>query len=126
MTSLDDIDKSCITILGSTTVPQDGSPSKFSISVPKLDASFTGTGDLMAALLLARVTDMPSRFAAAVELAVASVQNVLLDTVQHAGAALRSSERSADVMKLRELRIVQNQGALLHPEVLHRAVGAGE
>lgn len=47
---------------------------RFSIKIPLLKAHFTGTGDLMAALLLAWADKLPTDYVGAVEKAVASVQ----------------------------------------------------
>lgn len=60
-------------------VPQEaGFPQRFRLRMPKLPMYFTGTGDLVAALLLARTADMPGRLTAAVELAIASVQGAAI------------------------------------------------
>lgn len=112
-----------IVLLASTRQPQeDGCPSRFSVSVPRLDAYFTGTGDLLAALLLARVTQHPGRLAVAVEAAVASLHAVLKDTAEHAGDAMQATTRSAAVCRRRELRLVQNQHSIAHPVVQFKAV----
>jgi pyridoxine kinase len=102
-------------ILGSTTLPQDGSPSKFCLSVPLIRSRFTGTGDLMTALLLAHVSGTPEKVASAVERAVASVQSVLMDT--KSWASTFTCDGSADTIKAHELRLVQNQQAIIKPVV---------
>lgn len=62
-------------LVGSTRVPQEaGFPQRFRLRMPKLPMYFTGTGDLVAALLLARTAESPGRLTHAVELAIASVQ----------------------------------------------------
>ena len=70
-----------------------------------------GTGDLLAALLLGWLTRFPGRNEAdlskAVDHAVAGLQVVLRDTHAH-GEASREKAR-------RELRLVENQDALLRP-----------
>ena len=107
------------TFWASTTTRQPaGHPAQFRLSVPRLQASFTGTGDLLAALLLAR-SSTSSSLATAVEQAVASVQAVLKDTASHAGAAMSPTEKSSAVMKARELRLIQNQAAITSPQVKH-------
>lgn len=64
-----------IVLIASTKVPQEaGLPQRFRLRMPKLPMYFTGTGDLVAALLLARTADSPGRLVHAVELAIASVQ----------------------------------------------------
>jgi len=110
-------------VCGSTTAPQaPGSPARFTVTVPRLDGTFTGTGDLFASVLLARISRDPTALAPAVEATVASVQAVLAGTLAAAGDAALTHERSAAVCAARELRLVQCQGAIQRPEVTHRAV----
>lgn len=101
-------------VLGSTALPQDNSPSKFCLSLPVLHGRFTGTGDLMAALLLAHVSTTPAKVASAVERAVASVQAVLMDTKKWASS---NACEQPDSVRAHELRLVQNQQAILQPVV---------
>lgn len=120
-----------ITLVASTRRPQSpGRPAAFLLRVPRLDAYFTGTGDLLAALLLAWTERHPGDLAAAVEKAVAGLQGVLAVTAAAAaaeaggagGATLLSSrERTAAAFRAKELRLVQAQGALLSPVVTLRA-----
>eukprot|EP00892_Ulva_mutabilis_P007191 jgi/Ulvmu1/4844/UM020_0130.1 len=117
--ALDDFADS-IVLLGSSRVEQvDTCP--FYITVPKLDAYFSGVGDLLAALLLYHTTENPNRLAHATEHAIGSLQSVLQFTAKAAGAASKSTERSSDVMQARELRLVQCQSDILHPVVVHRS-----
>ena len=76
---------------------------------------------MFTALLLAWTHAHPDDLKAALELAVAGLQAVLLDTVAHCGGAATSAERGAAVCRARELRLVQNQHHLAHPEVIFRA-----
>lgn len=108
-----------LTIVGSTRRAHDRRTAKFAIDVPKMRMAFTGTGDLMAALLLAHLHRTPDRVTHAVEQAVASVQAVLRVTAEHAG--VDSEARGAESMRLRELRLIQASSELLHPEVKCRA-----
>jgi pyridoxal/pyridoxine/pyridoxamine kinase len=62
-----------------------------------VQAYFTGTGDLMAALLLARLHERPHDLATAVELATAGLQAVLQETVAACGPAALAAERTAEV-----------------------------
>lgn len=114
-----------IVLVASTKVPQaDGSPATFRLKIPKLPGYFTGTGDLLAALLLARIHERPSHLASAVELAVAGLQGVLAATAAAAGLtalAAGADDRSAEVFKAKELRLIQAQGALLKPAVTIKA-----
>lgn len=109
-----------IVVLGSSKVEQvDACP--FYISVPKIDAYFSGVGDLLAALLLYHTSENPTDLAHATELAVASLQKVLQFTAKAAGEARNSQERTAEVMRARELRLVQCQSEILNPVVEHRS-----
>ena len=79
-------------------------------------------GDLFTALLLAWLHRYPDDLKTALELAVAGLQEVLLDTVARCGSgAAASKDRDAAVCRARELRLVQNQDALIAPTVRHRA-----
>lgn len=105
-----------VTLVASTRVPQaEGSPSRFLLRLPRLPGYFTGAGDLCAALLLARSSENPGRLAAAVELAVASVQAVLQRTAAFAAAPGAPSGPAA-----RELQLVQSVAELMNPTVEHR------
>lgn len=64
-------------------------------------------GDLLAALLLARIDQYPGDLAQAVEMAVAGLQAVLLDTAAHCGVAALSGERTAAVSGLTPLVAAQ-------------------
>jgi pyridoxine kinase len=125
VTSLRVGNEDVITVLGSTVLPQSGSPAKFRIRLPQMDAAFTGTGDLMAALLLAHSAQQPAQLAKAVETAVATLQAVLQATMAVAGEAAkvstRDGQKSASGARSRELRLIQGQAAILHPEVVYRA-----
>ena len=117
VTSIDDAqgehsEGSEIRILASTTRPQDdGLPSRFTLSVPKLGSHFTGSGDLTAALLLAWTTETPARLREAVLRTVSSVYEVLRDTAENG----EGNERA--FMKTPELRLVQNQDAIRSPRL---------
>lgn len=89
-----------ITLIGSTRVPQEaGFPQRFRLRIPKLPMYFTGTGDLVAALLLARTADMPGRLTQAVELAIASVQGAAA-----ACASRRRSQRQGGLRRVPRAR----------------------
>jgi pyridoxine kinase len=121
VTSLHTNDADSITVLGSTVAPQRGSPSRFHIRLPRLQGAFTGTGDLMAALLLAHTDQEPDRIGNAVEQAVASLQAVLQVTLAAAGDASEPEDKSAAGARSRELRLIQGQDAITNPDVKHRA-----
>jgi hypothetical protein len=92
-------------------------------------------GDLLAALLLARLHRHPDDLAGAVEAAVASLQGCLKETIKGWGAeealdpnpnpagaaAAPAVERTAEVCRRRELKLIQSQACLATPEILIRA-----
>lgn len=90
----------------------DGTHARFIVDIPKLEGRFTGTGDLVAALLLVWGELMPHDFVGAVERTVAAVQAVLHRTV-------------ADGDSKRELRLVQSKKDLENPTVSLRARRVG-
>ena len=75
------------------------------------------TGDLFTALLLGWTHKHPGNLKLALELAVAGLQAVLLDTVANCGAAASSPGRTAELCRARELRLIQNQRQLAQPVV---------
>jgi pyridoxine kinase len=115
----------------------------FIINAPIIDGPFVGTGDLFAALLVARlhpfIRDLvPSDsvcaadlvLARALEGVIASMQEVLHTTrkamdvqerVDGDLSNLSSKEKLVKVMRAAELRLVGNQDALLNPEIELRA-----
>lgn len=56
---------------------------RFAVEIPRMDADFTGTGDLTAALLLAHSHARRGSLVAAVEMALATVQAVCARTLVH-------------------------------------------
>ena len=122
ITSMDvpDDNGAALTLVGSTALPQaPGMPSKFTLRVPKRPGYFTGTGDLTAALLLARFAQTPDALASAAELAIASVQGVIAQTAE-AAAQPGAPAPPAGI----ELRLVAGAGHITQPRVVHRATDA--
>ena len=110
-----------IAVLGSRS-----SERPFQLLVPLLDAQFFGTGDLMAALLLAWTWTYPADFGMATERAVAGVQAVLRRTVAAYEAAVASRVPGADddrafQRRALELRLVDSRADLEQPPVLQSA-----
>lgn len=116
-----------ITIIASTTSMQDvtgkfdaAAITRVRLRVPRVHAYFTGTGDLCASLILAWLHKHPHNLKLALELAINGLQAVLSDTIRHCGDEVaRSTERSAEICKQRELRLIQNQDLLVDPPVVY-------
>ncbi|KAJ3692382.1 hypothetical protein LUZ60_012732 [Juncus effusus] len=89
---------------------------QFKIVIPKIPAYFTGTGDLMTALLLGWSNKYPDNLDRAAELAVSSLQAVLRRTVldyEKAGFDPQTSSL--------EIRLVQSQDDIKNPPVQYKA-----
>ncbi|KAJ7562689.1 hypothetical protein O6H91_03G080500 [Diphasiastrum complanatum] len=110
ITSLDI--NSDLLLIGSHLENEEDAPKQFLISMPKIPAYFTGTGDLMAALLLGWSYKYPNSLETAAELAVASLQAVLERTLLDYNAAKVQPE-----VKQLELRLIQSQEQIKHPIV---------
>ena len=96
-----------VTLLASTRLPQaQGQPSRFKLTAPRQPGRFTGTGDLLAALLLAHSHQQPDCLAIAASRAVGSLQAVLWRT---AAAAEERPQRQP------ELQMVQSRQHFLTP-----------
>jgi len=91
-------------------------PEQFKIIMPKIPAYFTGTGDLMTALLLGWSEKYPDELWKAAELAVASLQAVLHRTIR--------DYKAADIkprIKQLEIRLIQSQDDIKSPQVTYFA-----
>jgi pyridoxine kinase len=91
------------------------------LCVPRVDAYFTGTGDLFSALLCGWLHKYPHNLKEALEHTIAALQAVLVDTVAHCGEEAVSKRRDAEVCRARELRLIQNAAAIRDPTVTHKA-----
>ncbi|XP_020598441.1 pyridoxal kinase isoform X2 [Phalaenopsis equestris] len=103
-------------LIGSHKKAKGQSPEQFKIVIPKIPAYFTGTGDLMTALLLGWSNKYPDDLDKSSELAVSSLQAVLQRTAadyQKAGFDPRSSSL--------EIRLVQSQEDIKNPLVKYKA-----
>ena len=117
-----DISKRWVTIIAST---KRKSPMQIKLRVPRVEAYFTGTGDLFSSLLLAWMVRCPDDLQVAVEAAVGGLQHVLADTIKHSGGGVSGTDaRDARVCSQRELRIIQNLDALpsLYDCVTYKAI----
>lgn len=91
-------------------------PEQFKVIMPKIPAYFTGTGDLMTALLLGWSKKYPDEFWKAAELAVASLQAVLHRTIR--------DYKAADIkprIEQLEIRLIQSQDDIKSPQVTYFA-----
>ncbi|XP_055803872.1 pyridoxal kinase isoform X1 [Solanum dulcamara] len=103
-------------LIGSHQKEKGQSPEQFKIVIPKIPAYFTGTGDLTTALLLGWSNKYPNDLDKAAELAVSSVQALLLRTLadyQKSGYDCQSSSL--------EIRLIQSLDDIRNPEVKYRA-----
>lgn len=103
-------------LIGSSRKDKDKAPDQFRISMPKLPEYFTGTGDLMTALLLGWSDRHPEDFEKAAELAVSSLQSILRRTLADYSAA--KVQPSA---KQLELRLIQSQDDIKSPTISYFA-----
>ena len=127
-----------------STATTDFKARAFMLQAPVIDGPFVGTGDLFAALLLARLhpfagelvpdnsispTQLP--LAKALEYVIASMQGVLLNTkaemdkqLEKDGdiSSLTKKEKAVRLMRACELRLVRSLKELVSPKVVARAV----
>jgi pyridoxal/pyridoxine/pyridoxamine kinase len=88
---------------------------RFSISFPRFSASFTGTGDFFASLLLAHLhqqssIDSKNALKNAVQLSLASIHSVLKATIASADDIIVK-------MKSKELCLIQSKNTIEHPPI---------
>ena len=95
-----------------------GGVARFGVRVPRLKASFTGTGDLTAALLLANSVKFPHSFAVALERSAAGVFGACERTLEAmVRGEVKVGEGKAGRVAATELRVVESAGDLVHPKV---------
>ncbi|KAJ6421094.1 hypothetical protein OIU84_028470 [Salix udensis] len=103
-------------LIGSHEKEKGQSPDQFKIVIPRIPAYFTGTGDLMTALLLGWSNKYRDDLAKAAELAVSTLQALLqrtLDDYKTAGYDIQSSSL--------EIRLIQSQDDIRHPQIKFKA-----
>lgn len=103
-------------LIGSHQKDKDNSPEQFKIVIPKIPAYFTGTGDLMTALLLGWSNKYPNNLDTAAELAVSSLQALLQRTVNDYISAGYDPKTSS-----LEIRLIQSQDDIRSPQVKFKA-----
>ncbi|XP_051114930.1 pyridoxal kinase-like isoform X2 [Andrographis paniculata] len=103
-------------LIGSHLKEKGKPPMQFRISIPRIPAYFTGTGDLLTALLLGWSNKYPDNLDRAAELSVSSLQALLsrtLDDYSRAGHDVGSSSL--------EIRLIQSQDDIRNPEIKFKA-----
>lgn len=94
---------------------------RYVLDIPKLGSknmSFTGTGDLFAALFLAHSHQMDGdRLNVALERTVATLQSVIQTTIRSMPEDVKNGARSPTAFEL-ELKIVQSKSDIENPKVL--------
>lgn len=83
------------------------------MDIPTIPASFTGSGDLFAALFLAHMY-LQDDIKVAIEKTINSLHSVLLNTYEHAQAY---DEKQAQNAKKIELRLIQSKNCIENPEI---------
>ncbi|XP_043696080.1 pyridoxal kinase [Telopea speciosissima] len=89
---------------------------QFKIVIAKIPAYFTGTGDLMTALLLGWSNKYPDNLDRASELAVSSLQALLRRTINDYKSAGFDPQSSS-----LEIRLIQSQEDIRNPQVNYKA-----
>ncbi|KAK9115382.1 hypothetical protein Syun_022179 [Stephania yunnanensis] len=103
-------------LIGSHQKVKGQPPEQFKIVIPKIPAYFTGTGDLMTALLLGWSNKYPDHLYRASEVAVSSLQALLhrtLSDYEKVGFDPQSSSL--------EIRLIQSQDDIQNPKVNYKA-----
>ncbi|KAK4393568.1 Pyridoxal kinase [Sesamum angolense] len=103
-------------LIGSHQKEKGQPPAQFRISIPKIPAYFTGTGDLMTALLLGWSNKYPDNLDKAAELSVSSLQALLVRTVNDYTRAGHDCQSSS-----LEIRLIQSQDDIRNPEITYKA-----
>lgn len=116
-------DDNVISIVASIKTDQ-GLTKVYTMRIPRIKGYFTGTGDLFCALLLGWIDKYPGDLQRALEHAVGGVQGVLEETVKCIpNVSLEEQEEqeeySATWWRCRDLRLVESQEKLIHPDIRH-------
>ncbi|XP_073981187.1 pyridoxal kinase [Rhodnius prolixus] len=102
-------------LLALASTLKDGVQTKACIKIPKLDALFTGTGDLFSALFLAWSYKTNCDIQVTLDNIVASMQAVLKRTLS---SALEQSGRQKPNVEQLELKLIQSKEDIEHPKVV--------
>uniref|UniRef100_A0A069DR72 Pyridoxal kinase n=1 Tax=Panstrongylus megistus TaxID=65343 RepID=A0A069DR72_9HEMI len=107
-------------LLALASTLEGGVRTKACIKIPKMDALFTGTGDLFSALFLAWTYKTDNNIQVSLDNTVASMQAVLRCTL---AAALEQSGGQKPTVEQLELKLLQSKEHLEHPEpVIHSEI----
>lgn len=106
-------DENCMIGIASTAGVQ------YQINIPKVDATFTGTGDLFASLFLAWWHKTNNNLKLTLENTISTLQIIVKDTYQKA----RDVQPTGKIPpQLRELRIIQNKNFIENPKIIINAI----
>ncbi|CAJ2653153.1 pyridoxal kinase [Trifolium pratense] len=103
-------------LIGSHQKEKGHTPKQFKIVIPKIQAYFTGTGDLTTALLLGWSNKHPDNLEKAAELAVSSLQALLQRTLNDYKSAGHDPKSSS-----LEIRLIQSQDEIRSPQIKFKA-----
>lgn len=85
------------------------------VNIPRLDAQFTGSGDLFTALLLAWLHKHSDDFKLACEKAVSTMQHVLRRTLEHSKQVVLHPDTPPAARM--ELRLIQSVKDIQNPQL---------
>uniref|UniRef100_A0A1B6MD03 Pyridoxal kinase n=1 Tax=Graphocephala atropunctata TaxID=36148 RepID=A0A1B6MD03_9HEMI len=97
----------------------DGKKSQVTIEIPLLDATFTGTGDLFAALFLAWMAKSGGELNVALEKTLSTLQAVLKRTLQIASENTSKGKKCSKEQL--ELRLIQSKQDIENPTITLKA-----
>ncbi|XP_047533513.1 pyridoxal kinase [Vanessa atalanta] len=87
----------------------------YQIEIPKINATFTGTGDLFAALFLAWSHKTNNNLKLTLEKTIATLQHVVKDTYEKARALQPTGNISPALL---ELKLIQNKATIEDPKII--------
>jgi len=90
------------------------------IDIPRISHSFTGTGDLFAALLLAWMHRSNGNLSSSMEKSIGTLQNVLQRTASYAENEVAQGKPYG--VKILELRLIQSKEDIENPPTSIKAV----
>ncbi|XP_026499711.2 pyridoxal kinase [Vanessa tameamea] len=91
----------------------------YQIEIPKINASFTGTGDLFAALFLAWSHKTNNNLKLTLEKTIATLQHVVKDTYEKARELQPTGNISPALL---ELKLIQNKATIEDPKIIINSI----